>query len=138
MRHLRPTLILLGIALSTWRPFVRMGAPTPLGRLDAWAVHGMSHSRVDGIDPLQVPLTGALVVCACLAPFHAGAAHNLRRVALTMLAVVSLRILWQLPLGVQPDVGLVGLGLIAAAITPSRSSRADHPPRSAPATAGPR
>ena len=133
MRHLRPILVLGGIAVATWRPFVRMGT---LGRLDAWAVHGMSHSRIDGIDPLQVPLTAAVVLCACLAPFHAGAAARLPRLGLAMLGVVSLRIVWQIPLGVQPDLGLLGLLSIAAALSPIPSSRADRPPRSAPATAG--
>lgn len=118
MLNYRSLLLLGAVAVGTWRPIVRIGEPTPLGRLDVWAIHGMSHSRVDGVDPLQVALTGAVVISACLSVRWAGAGVVARRAAVVLLGVVLARIAGQAPLGVQPDLGLFGLLLLIVAVGP--------------------
>lgn len=114
MQRLAPTLVLCGLALATWKPVVRIGLPTPLGRLDAWAVHGMSHGRVDGIDPLQVALTLVTVGLAVSDLTQGRARTPLAVVAL--LGVLAFRVLRHLGYGMTMDYGVGGVGLLAASL----------------------
>lgn len=117
-------LTLAGLALATLRPVVVFTH----GRLDAWAIHGLSPSRVDGVDPLQVALSGVLGAAALLGLFRPVPAQ--RPLAAALLLVVAARVLAHLALGPSPDWGLLGLALVGAGnLRGAPAGQAGRPPR---------
>lgn len=111
MDKLRAVALLLGIAVATWKPCFSFGEP-PVGRLDAWAIHGLGPSRIDGIDPVQVPLT-AFVVLAAAAAFVRPTTLRPARVGATLLVfLLAARGLAHLHGGETPAAGLLGVPLL--------------------------